>query len=295
MKPITRLRSALVVVGAASLLASTAITAVTAGASTTSGVYNAKDAALVPAALKHVTWQVATDASYPPDEFFRGTTMVGFDLDLMKALATTLGVKYKENNVTFATIIAGIQGGRYQIGNSSFTPTLARQKQVNFVDYYQAGEGVYVKSTSKFVFKNLQSFCGHKVAVEATTTEQTDAANVKCAGGKKVNVEIFQTQNQANTAVESGQADAGFLDSQVAGYVVATAKGIFKLTGSPVNVAPYGIATAKTPSGLQLAKSIDAAMKTLVANGTYNAILKQWGAQSGEIPASQMILNGAKS
>lgn len=293
MKRFTRLRSTLVVVGAASLLTSTLITS--AGASTTSGKYNAMDAALVPSALKHVTWQVATDASYPPDEYFSGTNMVGFDLDLMKAIATTLGVKYKENNVVFGTIIAGIQGGRYQVGNSSFTPTLKRQKQVNFVDYYQAGEGVYVKSTSKFAFKGLTSFCGHTVAVEATTIEQTDAQGVKCAGGKKVTVRIFQTQNQANTAVESGQADAGFLDSQVAGYVVATAKGIFKLSGKPVNVAPYGIATAKTPTGLKLAKAIQAAVKTLVANGTYTAILKHWGAQSGAIPASQMILNGAKS
>jgi polar amino acid transport system substrate-binding protein len=293
MKRFTRLRSALVVVGAASLLASAVIT--TAGASSTSGKYNAADAKLVPAAYKSVTWQVATDASYPPDEYFSGTTMVGFDLDLMKAIATTLGVKYKENNVVFGTIIAGIQGGRYQIGNSSFTPTFKRQKQVNFVDYYQAGEGVYVKNTSKFVFKNLQSFCGHTVAVEATTIEQTDAQAIKCSGGKKVTVRIFQTQTQANTAVESGQADAGFLDSQVAGYVVTTAKGIFKLAGSPVNVAPYGIATAKSPNGLQLAKAIQAAIKTLVANGTYGAILKHWGAQSGAIPASQMILNGAKS
>lgn len=293
MKRFTRMRSVVVVLGAASLLSSTMVA--TAGASATSGKFNAKDAALVPAAYKGTTLQVATDASYPPDEYFKGTTMVGFDLDLMKAIATTLGVKYKENDVVFATIIAGIEGGRYQIGNSSFTPTLSRQKQVNFVDYYQAGEGVYVKSTSHFVFKNLQSFCGYKVAVEATTTEQTDAQGVKCSGGRKVNVAIFQTQNGANAAVESGQAAAGFLDSQVAGYVVATAKGIFKLTGKPINVAPYGFATPKTPNGLKLAKAIQAAVKTLLANGTYNAILKHWGAQAGEIPASQIILNGAKS
>ena len=293
MKRLTGLRSAIVVLGAASLLASTVVTA--AGASSMSGVYNAKDAALVPAAYKGTTLQVATDASYPPDEFFNGSTMVGFDLDLMKAIGTTLGVKYKEVNATFSTIIAGIEGGKFQVGNSSFTPTLARQKQVNFVDYYQAGEGVYVKNTSKFVFKNLQSFCGLKVAVEATTTEQTDAGAVKCTGGKKVKVLVFSTQTTANAAVETGQADVGFLDSQVAGYVVSTAKGLFKLAGQPVNVAPYGIATPKTPNGLLLAKAIDAAMKTLVANGTYGAILKHWGAQSGAIPASQMILNGAKS
>lgn len=292
MKRFTRVRSAIVVAGAAALLASGAVTA---GASPMTGAYNKMDASLVPAAYKGTTLQVATDATYPPDESMKGSTMVGFDVDMMKAIATTLGVKFKENNVTFDNIIGGIEGGRYQVGNSSFTDTKAREKQVNFVDYFQAGEGVYVLSTSKFVFKGLTSFCGQKVAVETGTTEQTDAQNVKCSGGKKVTVISFGTQTEANAAVQSGQAVAGFVDSQVAGYIVSLAQGFFKLTGKPVNVFPYGIATAKTANGLKLAKAIQAATKTLVANGTYGAILKKWGVTSGAVTASHMVLNGAKS
>lgn len=293
MKLFTHARSTIAVVGVATLLASSAV--VTAGASGTSGVYNAADAKLVPTAYKATTLQVATDASYPPDEYLKGTSIVGFDLDLMKAIAATLGVKYKVSNVTFSTIIGGIEGGRYQIGNSSFTDQKSREKSVNFVDYFQAGEGVYVTRNSKFVFKNLQSFCGHTVAVESGTSELKDAQAVKCTGGKKVKVLSFATQNTANLAVSSGQAQFGFLDSQVAGYVVSISKGAFKLTGKPFNISPYGIATPKTPNGLQLARAIRAAFKTMAANGTYAAILKKWGVSGGAIPASQMVLNGAKS
>lgn len=290
----TRARMLLATFGAAALLLTTSLTA---GASTskTSGVYNAADAALVPSAFKHVTWSVATDATYPPDEFMNGTTMTGFDVDLMKAIAKTLGVKVTENNVTFDNIIAGIDSGKYQIGNSSFTDEKKREKSVNFVDYYQAGEGVYVKAGSSFKFKSLQSFCGVKVAVETGTSEQTDAAAFKCSGGKKVDVLTFPTQTEANTAVVSGQATAGFLDSQVAGYVVAQSKGIFTLTGKPVNVFPYGIATPKTTAGLALAQALRAALKTLVSNGTYGAILAHWGVSSGALTSAQMVLNGAKS
>jgi len=293
MKRFSRLRSTLVVMGAASLLSATVVSV--AGASSTGGVYNAKDAALVPAALKGTTLQVATDASYPPDEYLKGTAIVGFDLDLMKALATTLGVKYKESNVTFDTILGGIQGGRYQVGNSSFTDEKSREKTVNFVDYFQAGEGVYVKKSSSYNFKNLQSFCGYTVAVESGTSELTDAKAVKCMNGKTVKVLSFATQNTANLAVSSGQAQFGFLDSQVAGYVVSISGGAFRLTGKPINVFPYGIATAKTPTGLALAKALQAAFKTLVANGTYHAILAHWGVTAGALSASQMVLNGAKS
>ena len=105
----------------------------------------------------------------------------------------------------------------------------------------------------------------------------------------------FATQNTANLAVSSGQAQFGFLDSQVASYVVSISGGAFKLTGKPINVFPYGIATPKSANGLGLAKAIQAAFKTMVSNGTYAAILKHWGVTGGAITASQMTINGAKS
>jgi polar amino acid transport system substrate-binding protein len=287
------MRRILVGAGVSSLMLGATIVA---GASTT-GTYNAADAKLVPSAYKNATLQVATDATYAPDESMKGTTMIGFDVDLMKAIATTLKLNIKENNVTFDGIIAGITAGRYTIGNSSFTDTKARQKSVNFVDYFQAGEGVYAKSSSTLKFNGFSSFCGWKVAVETGTTEQTDAtaASKSCPASKKIDVVTFPTQTEANLAVLSGQASVGFVDSQIAGYIVSTSAGKFKLLGSAVNVAPYGIATPKTPSGLGLAKAIQAALKTLKANGTYSAILTKWGVAAGALPVSKIVLNGATS
>ncbi len=291
MQASTRVRAALVASGIASLVLASSLTA---GAATT---VNAAAAKLVPAAYKHMTLQVATDATYPPDEFMQGTKMVGFDIDLMNALAATLGVKIKENSVTFDNILAGIKSGRYQIGNSSFTDNKAREKTNNFVDYFQAGEGVYASSSSKVTFTGLKSFCGMTVAVETGTSEQTDAQNTAktCPANKKLTIRTFATQTAANLAVSSGQAKVGFVDSQVAGYIVSQSKGKFKLVGNAVNVAPYGIATAKTPNGHALALALQAALKVLEANGTYKSILTKWGVQAGAIPASKMVLNGAIS
>ncbi len=294
MPRVSPLRQFLVGAAVGSLvLAATAV----AGASSTKGVYNAADAKLVPATYRHTTLQVATDATYPPDESMNGTTMVGFDINLINAIATTLGIKVKENNVTFDNIIAGIKSGRYVIGNSSFTDEKSREKSVNFVDYFQAGEGIYALSTSKVSFKGLPSLCGLTVAVETGTTEQSDANRQagKCAPSKKLTVRTFATQNEANTAVLSGQAQVGFVDSQVAGYIVSLSQGKFKLLGKAIEVAPYGIATPKTPAGLGLAHAIDAALKTLVQNGTYGKILSQYGVSAGALPLSKMVLNGAIS
>jgi polar amino acid transport system substrate-binding protein len=291
MQGSTRVRAALAASGIASLVLASSLTA---GAATT---VNAAAAKLVPAAYKHITLQVATDATYPPDEFMQGTKMVGFDIDLMNALAATLGVKIKENSVTFDNILAGIQSGRYQIGNSSFTDNKAREKTNNFVDYFQAGEGVYANASSKVTFTGLKSFCGMTVAVETGTSEQTDAQTTAkaCPTNKKLTLRTFATQTAANLAVSSGQATVGFVDSQVAGYIVSQSKGKFKLVGSAVNVAPYGIATAKSATGHAMALALQAALKVLEANGTYKSILTKWGVQAGGIAATKMVLNGATS
>jgi polar amino acid transport system substrate-binding protein len=294
MQRTLRFRQVLVVAGAASLLLATSLTA---GASTISGKYNAADAKLVPSAFKGKTLAVATDATYPPDESFKGTTMIGFDIDLFKAVATTLGLKETESSVGFDNIIGGIDSGRYQIGNSSFTDNKKREKSVNFVDYFQAGEGVYAKSSSKAKFTGLKSFCGTTVAVETGTTEQLDAnATAKtCSKNKKLTVLPFENQNEANTAVQSGRATFGFVDSQVAGFIASTSNGLFKVVGSAIEVAPYGFAVPKTSAGAGLAKAIQAAVKTLIANGTYHAILAKWGVTGGALTSSQIVLNGAIS
>ena len=290
----SRVRQALVMTGVGSLVLATSVTA---GAAGVTGKYSAAAAKLVPPVYKKAVLQVATDATYPPDESMKGTTIIGFDVDLINAIAKTLGIKVKENNVTFGSIIGGMLGGKYQIGNSSFTDNKQREKQVNFVDYFTAGEGVYAKASSKVKFTGLKSFCGLNIAVETGTVEQADAqtAAKACPSKKRATVLAFANQNEANTAVLAGRADVGFVDSQIAGYIVSLEKGTFKLLGHAINVAPYGIATTKNAAGTKLALAIKAAIKVLIANGTYGAILSKWGVSSGAIPASKVVLNGAVS
>ncbi len=291
-----------VTLGAAACSSGSSSTPTTAKSSLPTQVIatQAKDsaaAALVPASIAS-TGQItyAMDASYPPDEFIApGTnTIVGMDADLGKAIAEVLGLTPVMKNVTFDNIIPGLQANKYDVGLSSFTDTLARQKVVDFVDYFQAGEAFYVKSGSTLSFTDLNSLCGHSVAVESGTVEETDAkaANAACtkAGKKGVTVQSFSDQNAVNLAVSSGRADVGFADSQVSGYVVAQSNGAFKLSGQAFAVAPYGIAT---PKGNGMDTAIAAAVTVLINNGTYAKILQKWGVQDGAV--SKVTINGATS
>jgi polar amino acid transport system substrate-binding protein len=134
------------------------------------------------------------------------------------------------------------------------------------------------------------------VAVEKGTTEESDAqgqsAKCKKAGKPTVNVLSFPDQNGANLALSSGRAQLGFADSPVADYQVKKSNGQFKLVGPSIANAPYGIAVAKN-SGL--AQPMLAALKAVMADGKYKAILTHWGIAAGAIPTAQVKLNGATS
>jgi polar amino acid transport system substrate-binding protein len=249
-------------------------------------------AATVPAAIKTKgTLNIALDATYAPDEMIApdGSTIIGMDADFAYAITQVLGLKAHLINATFDTIIPGLQSGKYDMGDSSFTDTLARQKVVDFVDYFVAGEGFYVKAGSGESFNGLASLCGHTVSVEDGTTEQSDAQTqakaCTTAGKKTVTILSFGNQSQANLAVSSGRAQVGFADSQVAAYIVSTSDGVFSNSGTAFEVAPYGFAF---PKGNGMAAPVEAAVNHLISNGVYTQILTKWGVQAGAVTTASI-------
>jgi len=281
------------IVLAAALIGS--LVAVPALASSSGGVDKAA-AALVPANIKSKgTVTVAADATYAPNEFIGpdGHTVVGMDADLAKALFADLGLKVNVVNATFDTIIPGLSSGKFDIGMSSFTDTKAREKVVNFVDYFEAGTSFFEKASGGPKVTNLASLCGLSVSVETGTTEQSDALGQakKCPSAKKLSVLPYPTQSAANLALSSGRAQVSMADSPVAAYQVKQSAGKFKLTGDTYGTAPYGIAVPKADGTLD--KAILAAVKDLINNGQYHSILAKWGV----VPGADMhpALNGALS
>ena len=252
---------------------------------------------LVPASIKSKgTLTVASDASYAPDEFIApdGHTVIGMDADLTKALAGVMGLKANVLNVPFASILAGLTAGKYDVGASSFTDTKMREKSVDFVTYFTAGESFFTKASGGVTISGISDLCGHTVAVEQGTTEKDDAtaqgAKCKQAGKPGVTVLVFPDQNGANLALSSGRAQLGFADSSVAEYQVKKSNGTFKIVGASIANAPYGLAVAK---GSGLTQPLLAALHVLMKDGTYTSILTHWGIQAGAITNPK--INGAIS
>jgi polar amino acid transport system substrate-binding protein len=279
------------------------VTPATSASSSTGGKDATIAAEVPPAIASKGTLTVATDATYAPNEFVDPTSqqIQGMDVDLGNALATVMGLKANFVNAGFDTIIPGLASGKYDLGMSSFTDTLERQKTVDFVTYFVAGTSFYTAASGGPTVSGLDSLCGLNVAAERGTTQAADstAQGKKCvaAGKPTVNLSVFGDQNAANLALSSGRVQVVMADSPVAAYAVQQSSGQFALAGTPYGTAPYGIAIPRDPSvaagSAPMSKPILDALNKLIADGTYTQILTKWGVQDGAITTP--AINGATS
>ena len=231
---------------------------------------NAAAIAQLPASVKkngYIT--VGVDATYRPNEFkdAKGNP-IGWEVELVNAVAADLGIKVHYVVATFDSILPAIKGGKYDAGVSSFTDTKEREAQVDFANYFTAGIQ-WAAPKGKMV--DPTNACGLTVAVQTGSTEVDDlkvksAACVK-AGKKAITPLSYDAQDAATAAVVLGRANA-----------------LTAIYGA----APYGLPTAK---GSTLVKAISLALNDVYKSGTYASILKKWGVQAGAV--SSFGVNGA--
>ncbi|WP_030681332.1 ABC transporter substrate-binding protein [Streptomyces cellulosae] len=251
--------------------------------------------------------KVGSDIAYAPVEFKDASgNVVGIDPELAAAMGKQLGVKFEFENGTFDALLTGLRSNRYDIAMSAMTDNKNRQEGVDpdtgkkvgegvdFVDYLTAGVSIYTRKGDTGGITTWSDLCGKKLAVERGTVSEDLAKSEtkKCTGGKKITIEAFDDDQQAQTRLRSGGADAASSDFPVAAYAVKTSGGgkDFQIVGDQVEAAPYGIAVSK--EDVQLRDALQAAMNAIIKSGEYQKILDKWGAEDGAVKES--AVNGGK-
>ncbi len=236
---------------------------------------------------------IGVNIPYAPNEFKDPDgKIVGFDVDLMTAIAGTLGLTPEYREADFAKIIPSIQGGTFNVGMSSFTDSKEREATVDFVTYFSAGT-LWAQAAGGGI--DPENACGKKVAVQATTVQETEelpARSQKCteAGQPAIEIIPFDSQDAATNAVVLGQADAMSADSPVTLYAIKQTNGKLEQAGETFDSAPYGWPVAK---GSPLAQSLLQALEHLIESGKYKEIAANWGLDEGMI--DKPVINGAVS
>ncbi|WP_123026750.1 serine/threonine protein kinase StpK7 [Mycolicibacterium stellerae] len=236
---------------------------------------------------------IGVNVPYAPNEFKNSAgDIVGFDVDLINAVAKTLGLLPEYREFLFEDIIPTVQRGEINVGMSSFTDTLERQEQVDFVTYFEAGT-LWAQRTGSGVDPNAA--CGLRVGMTPGSTHETveiPAKSDQCvaAGLPPVQAVTYARQDELTSALINGEIDAMSADSPVTGFAIKGSGGALEPAGEQFDTAPYGWPVQKD-SGL--AESLRQALEHVMSTGEYKAIATKWGVDKGMI--AKPVINGAIS
>jgi polar amino acid transport system substrate-binding protein len=252
----------------------------------TSGVKISEElAARVPEDIRKAGVLVGgSDNDYAPWEYLAGEdgqTPEGIDIDIGKAIAAKLGLKYESRTAQFTTILPSL-GTNYDLGLSAFSITEERKKVVDFVSYAETGNEWIIKAGNPTGF-DPNDICGRQIAVQSGSRheERLGIVDKECtdAGKAKLVLLPFKTQTEAVTRVATGGAAATVTGSATALYAAFISKGTLETVrpvGAALNVRGLnGLAFAKKDT--ELAKLIADTLNVLIEDGTYTAILDAWG------------------
>jgi polar amino acid transport system substrate-binding protein len=219
-----------------------------------------------------------TDATYPPEEYFKGGKIIGSDIDFGMEVAKLMGVKAQFKNTTFDSIIAALLTRKCDAVISGMNDTAERRKSVDFVDYLKVGQAITVKKGNPEHFTTFASLSGKRVSVESGTTNRdflvASSKKLVQQGKKAITIVTFPKDTDAFAALLAGRVDAYYADAPPAAYYAKQNPSVVQVCCHPINPFPIGIAIRKNDP---LRAATQKAIKTLYASGAIKRIVAKWG------------------
>ncbi len=220
--------------------------------------------------------KIATEAGFMPFEYVDEKTgeLLGFDMDLIRAIGAVLGLEVKIDNIIWDGLIPALLNNNYDAVIAGVTITEERAKSVDFsTPYFESVLTIVTKDNAEDV-TSLADLEGKIAAVQINTTGDFEASDLVDAGGLK-SVSRFDSVPEAMQSVIIGAAHVVVVDLPVAeAYLEANPQAPLVHVGPVAENEFYGIAVNKKNKAL-LAQ-INDALAQLHANGTYDEIYQKW-------------------
>lgn len=234
-------------------------------------------AAPAPVALPEL--KVAIDPTYEPFTFKTSDGKpTGFDVDIAEALCAEIKRQCVYVEQVWDSMIPGLQAKKYDVIISSMSITEERQKVVDFTDkYYNTPSRIVVKADTPFT--DLASLKGKKIGVlKGSTQEKYAMGELRPAG---VSVVPYEAQDQVYLDIKSGRLDGTVADSvEVTGGFLSKPEGAgYGFVGPVLNDVKYygiGVGVAMRQGETALKEELNAAIKAIRANGTYETVSKKY-------------------
>ncbi len=212
--------------------------------------------------------KVAVGGKYPPFNFMNEENKLdGFDADIGKEVAKRLDVEFSPITAEWDSMIAGLNGNKFDVIISSMAITDERKSKVDFVEYYSSG-GVIIVEKDNNEIKGKDDLKGKVVGVALGTTFE------KMAVENGAEVKTYSTSLDALTDLSHGRIEAVISDEIVSGYTIRESKFPFKVIEGRLFDEYMGIAVRKEDK--ELSAKIEEIIKEMQEDGTYTEISEKW-------------------
>ena len=214
---------------------------------------------------------VATDAAFPPFEMIdeESKEIVGFDIDLMNAIAEKAGLDIVFQNVAWDPLLAGMADCQYDMAISGMTITPERAEQFSFSDpYINAGQIVVVQSDNETI-SGPEDLVGLTVGAQIGTTGAMEIEAIA-----DTTLKIYDTYELAFLDLANGQVDAVVADYPTAVAFVSNNAANLKVVGEVFTDEGYGVAFCL--GNTELIDQVNAAIAELQAEGYIDELVTKW-------------------
>lgn len=216
------------------------------------------------------TLVMATNAEFPPYEYYEGDKVVGIDAEIAQAIADDMGCTLVIEDMAFDSIIAAVQSGKADFGAAGMTVTEDRLASVNFSDSYTtASQVIIVKEGSTIA--SVSDLAGKIIGVQLGTTGDIYASDDEIIADGTI--ERYNKGFEAVQALLQDKIDAVIIDKEPAKVFVSENTGL-KILDEAYTEEEYAIAVAKDNE--KLLADINKSLANLKANGKLQEIIDKY-------------------
>ena len=218
------------------------------------------------------TLTVGTSPDYPPFENLEGDEIVGFEVDLVNAVANKLNLKVEYKSMNFDSIISAVEAGtQIDVGMSGFSVTPERAKEIDFTStFYTDDLGVATLKDGQYTTADSLNAEGVKIGVQSGTTGESAMKE----NYPNAEVVSYTSSNDIFAALSAGKVDAACTNISVVGAMISDSYTDCAMVKKISSGEDYALVISK--ENPVLTQNINAALDELSKDGTIDTLLEKW-------------------
>lgn len=225
---------------------------------------------------------VGTSADYEPWEYKDANDdFVGIDMEIMREIASRMGVEVEFQDLGFDTLVAAVQEGKVDAAIAAMASTDERKEKVDFSEVYYAGDNVILTSPdSGIAFDDPLMAADYKIGTQSGTIMYYWVEDNLITPGlmDSENLFLYERNEQVALDLQAGRIDLAIMDLEPGKQFMADADfGFVEVWRGPMD--PNGQAIAIMKGEDALVAEINKHIEDLIAEGFIDNLLDQYGVE----------------